>query len=103
MDFSSSPPSIYQWMGTYLQLIGTDAHLVCRAEGQHRTQWRGPLGQVVESGDKYRVLANGDLIVRALTFDDMGMYKCEVSNANGGDMKETFVYPHAVMSTKIST
>ncbi len=34
--------------------------------------------------------------MRDLTFDDMGMYKCEVSNENGADMKETFVYPHAV-------
>ncbi len=84
-------------MGTYLQLIGTDAHLICRAEGgPHVTRWRGPLEQELQTGDKYKILGNGDLLIRGLTFDDMGMYKCEVTNANGADMKETFVYPHAV-------
>ena len=37
----------------------------------------------------------GDLIVRNLTFDDMGNFQCLVKNLNGSDKIETFVYPLA--------
>ena len=37
----------------------------------------------------------GDLIVRNLSFEDMGNFQCLVKNINGSDMKETFVYPLA--------
>ena len=47
---------------------------------------------------KYRLLSNGDLLIRDLAFSDMGMFKCIVRNDFGEDMKETFVYPHAVSS-----
>ena len=43
-----------------------------------------------------RLLSNGDLLIRDLAFSDMGMFKCIVRNDFGEDMKETFVYPHAV-------
>lgn len=39
--------------------------------------------------------ANGDLIVRGLTFDDMGVFRCVVRNTLGEDYTETFVYPMA--------
>ena len=45
------------------------------------------------------MLANGDLLIRDLAFSDMGMFKCIVRNDFGEDMKETFVYPHAVSSS----
>ena len=45
-----------------------------------------------------RLLTNGDLLIRDLAFSDMGMFKCIVRNDFGEDMKETFVYPHAVSS-----
>ena len=44
------------------------------------------------------MLTNGDLLIRDLAFSDMGMFKCIVRNDFGEDMKETFVYPHAVSS-----
>ncbi len=55
LDFGSSPPVIFQWMGTFLQLIGTDAHLICRAEGHHSTVWKGPQDHVLQDGGKYKV------------------------------------------------
>lgn len=108
-------PKIYQWMGTYLQTIGSNAHLICRAEGGHKTVWVDPAGEVIQGdhNDKYsvgglkkkktciislwcqKVLKNGDLVIRKLTFDDMGMFKCIVTNHHGEDMAETFVYPAA--------
>ena len=99
MNFESRPPKIFQWMGTYLQNIGSDAHIICRAEGHHNTVWIGPDGEIIQgrSGSKFTVLGNGDLLIKKLTFDDMGMFKCIVSNEHGEDFAETFVYPTATV------
>ena len=43
----------------------------------------------------FQMTKNGDLIVRDLSFEDMGMFQCLVKNLNGHDMIETFVYPLA--------
>ncbi len=94
-----SPPAIHQWMGTYLQVMGTDAHLICRADGNAaEIVWMDPNDDVIEyDGDKYLPLSNGDLIVRDLDFGDMGMFKCVARNEFGEDMKETFVFPTAAV------
>ncbi len=88
-----------------MQVLGTEAHLICRTEEGDRakTYWVGPDDEAIEDakvvvtgGKKYEQLSNGDLIIRNLSFSDMGMFKCIVRNDFGEDMKETFVYPHAV-------
>ena len=40
----ASPPQITSWMATYMQPIGTDARLVCRAHGPGTLEvfWMGP-------------------------------------------------------------
>ena len=51
-----SPPVITQWMGTYMQAMGSDAHLICRADGEHTTGWIAPDMEVItEDNDKYQV------------------------------------------------
>eukprot|EP00095_Tigriopus_kingsejongensis_P011680 maker-scaffold59_size442576-snap-gene-3.31 protein:Tk11680 transcript:maker-scaffold59_size442576-snap-gene-3.31-mRNA-1 annotation:"neural ectodermal development factor imp-l2" len=95
MNFNNSPPQIFQWMNTFLQTMGMDARLICRAEGHHETTWYGPMDEKVElESGKFKVMENGDLIIHDLSFSEMGMFKCIVRNQNGEDMKETFVYPH---------
>eukprot|EP00094_Tigriopus_californicus_P008864 TCALIF_08545-PA protein Name:"Similar to ImpL2 Neural/ectodermal development factor IMP-L2 (Drosophila melanogaster)" AED:0.95 eAED:0.95 QI:0/0/0/0.16/1/1/6/0/315 len=97
MNFKSTPPRIFQWMNTYLQTMGNDARLLCRAEGQHQTMWYDPMGEVVDTqSGKFKILDNGDLIIHDLSFTEMGLFKCIVKNENGEDTKETFVYPHLV-------
>jgi hypothetical protein len=88
-------------MGTYMQVLGTEAHLVCRSaddfgDDDKKTFWVGPDDEAIVGGKKYEQLSNGDLLIRELAFSDMGMFKCIVRNEYGEDMKETFVYPHAV-------
>ena len=46
----------------------------------------------------FQILPNGDLYIHDLSFEDMGMFRCMVTNEFGHDMKETFVYPLAVSS-----
>jgi hypothetical protein len=43
-----------------------------------------------------QVLSSGALRIHSLSFEDMGMFRCNVSNEFGHDEKETFVYPLAV-------
>jgi hypothetical protein len=89
-------PLIHQWSEMYMQTTGDDALLVCRAAGPHDIYWIGPNGQPVDTkSEKYQMTEQGDLIVRNLSFQDMGNFQCLVKNVNGSDMIETFVYPLA--------
>jgi hypothetical protein len=89
-------PTIHQWSEMYMQTTGADALLTCRSAGPHEIYWIGPNGQPVDiKGKKYQMTEQGDLIVRNLSFEDMGNFQCLVKNINGSDMIETFVYPLA--------
>lgn len=89
-------PLIHQWSETYMQTAGDDALLTCRSAGPHEIYWMGPNGQPVDiKSKKYQMTEQGDLIVRNLSFEDMGNFQCLVKNINGSDMIETFVYPLA--------
>ena len=77
--------------------MGLDAHLRCVTVGRHSTTWLGPDEEpLAADSDKYKILPDGSLIIRGLTFDDMGVYQCLVKNSFGHDLAETFVYPVAV-------
>lgn len=94
---SRSPPTIHSWFSTYIQTIGSSGKLTCSSQGSPVTRWIAPNDQEIVSGSKYKILPNGDLVIFDLSFEDMGMFQCKVSNNYGHDMKETFVYPLAVM------
>ena len=76
--------------------MGLDAHLRCVTVGRHSTTWLGPDEEPLADTDKYKILPDGSLIIKSLTFDDMGVYQCLVKNSFGHDLAETFVYPVAV-------
>jgi len=89
-------PLIHQWSEMYMQTTGSDALLTCRSAGPHEIYWVDPNGKPVDiKSKKYQMTKQGDLIVRNLSFEDMGNFQCLVKNINGSDMKETFVYPLA--------
>lgn len=89
-------PLIHQWSEMYMQTTGHDAILICRSTGPHEHYWIGPNGKPVDiKSQKYQMTHQGDLIVRKLSFEDMGNFQCLVKNINGSDMIETFVYPLA--------
>ena len=51
-----SKPTIHQWSETYMQTIGNDALLVCRANGPHETYWVAPNEEPVDTkSKKYQV------------------------------------------------
>ena len=50
-------PRINQWISTYMQVKGTEAHLVCRTDhddADKTTYWVGPDDQAIEESEKYR-------------------------------------------------
>jgi len=94
----TTAPKISQYYTTFMMEMGLDAHLKCLTVGKHSTEWLGPDDESLPgNSDKYQILPDGSLIIKTLTFDDMGVYQCMVKNSYGHDMAETFVYPVAPM------
>ena len=48
-------------------------------------------------------VGNGDLVVRELSWSDMGMFKCVARNEFGEDMREAFVYPLAPATATVTS
>lgn len=89
------------WTKTRLELIGSDVRLFCRSQGfpKPSVTWLGPDGKILTSADKTNVLENGDLIIRDLSWSDMGGYQCVAANEDGEDQSTTFVYPILVSNS----
>jgi hypothetical protein len=62
--YSHSPPKIYQWIGTYMQTMGSPGKLLCNTLGKHKTTWIAPNEKQIVSGQKYKVrwVSNNDFI-----------------------------------------
>ncbi|KAI1306069.1 Neural/ectodermal development factor IMP-L2 [Halotydeus destructor] len=92
-----APARIHMWTRTRLEVIGSEAKIFCRSSGspQPTIAWLGPDESPVESSDKYDVLEDGDLLIKDLSWSDMGGYTCIASNVNGADRSMTFLYPTA--------
>ena len=95
----TTTPKISQYYTTFMMEMGLDAHLKCLTVGKHSTTWLGPDEEPLPAkSDKYQIMLDGSLIIKSLTFNDMGVYQCIVKNSFGHDMAETFLYPVAVSS-----
>ncbi|UYV73635.1 ImpL2 [Cordylochernes scorpioides] len=92
------PARVHMWTRSRLENTGGEAQLFCRAGGQPRPQvtWTGPENKSLENLSRFQVLANGDLMIRDIKWEDMGEYTCKVQNSRGSDSTETFLYPTLV-------
>lgn len=53
---AAAKPLIHESMTAYMQTIGSDAVLACRADGPHETYWYTPTEELAGiDGDKYQV------------------------------------------------
>jgi hypothetical protein len=95
----SGRPEIGIWSPTLMVEEGQMAVLPCRPMQSgldHVTAWTNDRGEVLGStGERHAVTAEGDLVVRDVSFLDMGTYTCTLSNASGADSTKTFLYPLA--------
>lgn len=93
------------WTHNILELIGSDVQLFCRNSGVPATTvgWVGPEDNTITNSEKYKILENGDLIIRDLSWDDMGNYMCVAQNRLGSDRISLFLYPTLVSLITIVT
>ncbi|XP_057373306.1 neural/ectodermal development factor IMP-L2-like [Daphnia carinata] len=93
----SLPATVFMWSGTYIDLEGKGALLLCRAVGNPtpKVSWYiEDEDQPITTGAQYQVLPSGDLKIRHLRWSEhMGLFKCRAENEFGMDQSTTFVYP----------
>nr|CAH0110908.1 unnamed protein product [Daphnia galeata] len=95
-ETDSLPAIVFMWSGTYIDIEGRDAVILCRAAGNPTPQisWYTGDDRLITSGHHYQILPSGDLKIHHLRWSEhMGLYKCRVENAFGLDESVTFVYP----------
>jgi len=90
-------PEVATWSPTLMVEEGTDAVLRCRAMSGEAvtTTWLDDKGEELGKGERHSVTESGDLVVRDVSFADMGTYTCRLTNKLGSDQVDTFLYPLA--------
>jgi len=90
-------PEVATWSPTLMVEEGTDAVLRCRAMSGEvvTTTWLNDKGEQLGEGERHSVTDSGDLVVRDVSFADMGTYTCRLTNKMGSDQVDTFLYPLA--------
>nr|CAD7258350.1 unnamed protein product [Timema shepardi] len=102
---ATSPARISTWSPLYMDVMGNDVTLPCRAVGNPRPAiyWLdGDNELIAENEPRYKVLPDGDLFIYKLQWSDMGGYTCIASNTRSRDMTTTFLYPVLVKSSSYS-
>ncbi|CAB3382793.1 Hypothetical predicted protein [Cloeon dipterum] len=101
----AEPPEIVTFVPLVMQGMGRDVKLYCQTRGspEPMISWYGPNGNAVMEGPRFRILADGSLVISRLTWSDMGEYKCKAENLFGEVSKESFVYPLVSANQKFIT
>ncbi|XP_030757258.1 neural/ectodermal development factor IMP-L2 isoform X2 [Sitophilus oryzae] len=91
-------PRVTFWAPAYMDIIGSDIVLPCKSVGNPKPDlwWIDPNSKTIEDGmdnGKFVLLPDGELSIRSITWEDMGVYICMVKNSVGDDSVETFLYP----------
>ncbi|XP_015790460.1 zwei Ig domain protein zig-3 [Tetranychus urticae] len=91
-------PQIAMWTHTRIENLDSPVILFCRTDGRTEAQikWINSDGRELTPftvDGKYDILSNGDLLIRKVTWDDMGSYYCVAENQYGQDKIESFLYP----------
>lgn len=89
------------WTHTRIENLDSPVILFCRVDGRTEAQikWINSDGRELTPftvDGKYDILSNGDLLIRKVTWDDMGSYYCVAENQYGQDKIESFLYPSQV-------
>nr|XP_022286293.1 zwei Ig domain protein zig-4-like [Crassostrea virginica] len=93
---------IFLWTSLRLEVINKAVQLYCRAEGvpSPAVTWFDQSGQEIpQENENYKILENGDLLIKRLIWEQMGQYVCQASNMKGQDSQKIFIYPMATSRT----
>lgn len=93
-------PRIKAWTTSLLENDGNDVRILCRSDGKPTPTISWSRGNeeenvpvVVKNNSKYQIQENGDLIIKDISWEDMGVYYCESKNSLGSQKAESFLYP----------
>ncbi|VDO07024.1 unnamed protein product [Brugia timori] len=69
--------------------------MFCRVNGtpQSNITWYNEENCKLDNVKKYKILANGDLMIYDTQWEDLGVYTCIASNEYGEDRIMAFFYP----------
>ncbi|CAH2098586.1 unnamed protein product [Euphydryas editha] len=92
--FIATKPIITAYYNSIFQMFGTTVKLPCRVYSPTKAKvyWHVN-NKIVYGNNKLRVLPSGDLLIKDLSFSDMGGYFCTAMNAFGKDVGETLLFP----------
>jgi hypothetical protein len=90
-----TPAYIHMSEAIHMEVIGNDIVLPCRSGGKPkpRVHWTNTEGQRVALGKKFQMNTMGDLVIKNLSWNEMGEYTCSVENPYGAESSATFLYP----------
>ncbi|KAF1748753.1 hypothetical protein GCK72_025220 [Caenorhabditis remanei] len=88
-----SGPVITQWSYSRFEYRGNAAILVCRADRPAEWIWKNADNETIETGGRFEILPNGDLLIQNISWADMGPYFCTARNEFGESGEVTFLYP----------
>lgn len=95
---TSRAPVITYHAPTVLTFMETSVVLPCRAVGSPRPQTRWVKSDGTEitrrhNDSRYKVLADGSLLIENIEWSDMGVPTCIAESSSGVSRAETFLYP----------
>ncbi|KAK6110600.1 Immunoglobulin I-set domain family protein [Brugia pahangi] len=90
-----SAPVISMWTDGRFEISGATVQLFCRVNGtpQSNITWYNEENCKLDNVKKYKILANGDLVIYDTQWEDLGVYTCIASNEYGEDRIMAFFYP----------
>ncbi|XP_060533419.1 neural/ectodermal development factor IMP-L2 [Cylas formicarius] len=88
-------PRVTFWAPAFMDVIGSDVILPCKSVGNPKPNlmWIDPNSKIITDNEKFMVHPDGELRIRSISWNDMGVYNCIVQNSVGEDSVETFLYP----------
>ncbi|KAL1501053.1 hypothetical protein ABEB36_006452 [Hypothenemus hampei] len=92
---SHHQPRVTFWASAYMDVIGADVILPCKHVGNPKPDvlWFDINNKEIENDERFSILQEGELKIKSINWEDMGMYTCMVRNSVGQDAIETFLYP----------
>jgi len=89
------PAFIMTYEYLHMETIGNDVVLRCQVGGRPYPQvsWTDFEGKVIGQGKKFKITESGNLVIRNLSWREMGEYTCRAANEFGSESAATFLYP----------
>ncbi|XP_048489016.1 neuroglian isoform X2 [Plutella xylostella] len=83
INVQSIPPEVKEGPGNLTKVDGSEAVLACRVFGAPRPLIKWIKDGAEVPGGRYNITTEGDLVIRSVTYTDVGTYQCYAKNKFG--------------------